>query len=163
MKCFVCKSLEREAERRHRWKGFRELWLSEWEENCNLLRMLKYRKYKCHIFPLFYYVEEKIIFQLHINVNYFPASDVFLVKGKAMKGSTISWQGEDRGRLQTLPQRAAEGWAGSRPGIRSVKGELEKMVSLVTLPMRSSLESLSLSHTSKNTSFPIGFSWKFSV
>ena len=47
--------------------------------------MLKYTKYKCHIFPLFYYVEEKIIFQLHINVNYFPASDVFLVKDKALE------------------------------------------------------------------------------
>ena len=47
--------------------------------------MLKYRKYKCHIFSLFYYVEEKIIFQLHINVNYFPASDVFLVKDKALE------------------------------------------------------------------------------
>ena len=33
-----------------------------------------------------------------------------------------------------------------------------RMILVATLPMRSSLESLSLSHTSKNTSFPIGFS-----
>ena len=34
-----------------------------------------------------------------------------------------------------------------------------RIILVATLPIRSSLESLSLSQTSKNTSFPIGFSW----
>ena len=33
-----------------------------------------------------------------------------------------------------------------------------RIILIATFPIRSSLESLSLSHTSKNTSFPIGFS-----
>ena len=67
---------------------------------------------------------------------------LFLGKGKTKEGAGVS----DREQLRVEEDR----------GLKSCFSW--GIILVATLPIRSSFESLSLSQTSKNTSFPIGFS-----